>query len=109
MRSRQIVSNARGTSKQSFGHISLTVPNKGLKVREALERYRAGTLEENTLAYYYDAYEFEGEDNIPDFTTMTPIEKLQLLAQKRKEVQEHLTTLKNTTNGETTGEPAPAG
>mgnify|MGYP000712073952 CR=1 FL=1 len=64
----------------------LTIPGKGLTVREALTRYQAGTLQEQILDYYYDAYDFPGEEIPPDFRHMTRIDQLALLADKREEV-----------------------
>lgn len=81
-----------------FNKPSLTVPNKGLRVREAIERYKTGTLEEKSLAYYYDAYQFDGEEAPPDFTRMTKIEQLRLLSEKRKEVQDFKDQFPNAIN-----------
>lgn len=84
--------------KQFFDKISITDPGRGLTVREAYTRYKGGTLEEKTIGFYYDAYDFPGEETPPDFTRMTRLEQLQLLAEKRLEVKNHLATLNNSNN-----------
>ena len=109
----------RGRSQRTvrnIGAISLTDPGKALKPREAYERYRAGTLQENTLKFYYDAYDFPGEEVPPDYTTMTKIDQLKLLAEKRKQVQDYITQFgkidesnnDNGGEGSAVSDPAPA-
>ena len=77
--------NPNRTLNSNRDRLSLTLPGHGVKVREWIERFKAGTIEQKTMGYYYDAYDFEDEDEIPNFNLMTPLQKLHLLSKKRKQ------------------------
>lgn len=68
----------------------LTIPGQGFNLRYAMEQYKRGSLVERAVAFY----EKEGME-MPDFQSMTRIEKLSALADYRKEVERTKTLLNN--------------
>ena len=65
-----------------------TMTGKALTTRKAIERLRAGTLEEKISGYYHDAHVFPDEADIPDFNRMTRLQRLALLRKKQDQVKD---------------------
>lgn len=63
-----------------------TTPGRDPGIREQIAKYNAGTLADRIGAYYEDQFDFPGEDDVVDFAMLTHLEKLDLLARKRKEI-----------------------
>lgn len=72
---------------------SLTIPGQGFNLKYAMEQYKRGSLVERAIAFY----EKEGLE-MPDFKSMSRIEKLEALANyriERKRLEELLINNQN--------------
>ena len=67
---------------------TLVVPGMAIEPQEAYRRYNAGTLQDHIENFYYDNVMFPGEEEIPDLSKYTRLERLELMGQKREQLEQ---------------------